>query len=67
MEHWSGLLSQNAENSEEENSMPHCGVEETAVALAQIDEAEAIDELETVEAVLDVAEADLAECNEGHA
>ena len=47
--------------------MAHCGVEEAAAALAEADVLDAIDELDDAETVLDQAEFDLAECNEGHA
>ncbi len=47
--------------------MPHCGVEEAAVALAEIDEDAAATVHVAAQVVLAAAEDDLEDCEEGHA
>ena len=46
--------------------MAHCGSEEAALALAQIDEADAEDDLDTARIATCVAEQDLELCDQEH-
>lgn len=46
--------------------MAHCGAEEAAQALAQIDVDDTADALDTAEIVLDLANADLMACEAEH-